>query len=130
MNNVGQVFVGKNSVSETRAGASVKHADSAGFGGFRGLMRSLAGQIDQSTDPADTRSLLRHGLPVIDSFSRAWQSIDAMTGEAVKSLPDDMRSLFLLQLAVSQAGVETQLLSAFGEAFSSTVKRVQQMGAG
>ncbi len=63
-------------------------------------------------------------------FVNRWEQTQKGTEKKINSLPKEARELFDLQLEVSRLGIQAQLVTKAGETLTSTVKRLQQMGAG
>ena len=62
-------------------------------------------------------------------FMESWDSSEKKVEQNVKKVGKDFQELFNLQLEVHKLSLKTHLVSRVGDAVSSTIRRVQQMGA-
>ena len=66
---------------------------------------------------------------ILNNFAASWEKAQRESEAKIKKLPSDYRPLLELQMTVHRLNLSSELVSRAGEAASSTVKKLQQMGS-
>lgn len=64
----------------------------------------------------------------VNTFLVDWQAMQGRNEKLLHELPPSFKPLFEAQLLVNRVSLESQLITKGAESFSSTLKRLQQMG--
>ncbi len=65
---------------------------------------------------------------ILNNFAASWEKAQRESEAKIKKMPSDYRPLLELQMTVHRLNLSSELVSRAGEAASSTVKKLQQMG--
>jgi len=65
----------------------------------------------------------------LSGFFSEWRDVHAKTVKSLDRLPKEAKEMMELQIAVNRLHLRTTLATKAGETFSSTLRRVQQMGS-
>lgn len=84
----------------------------------------------ERTKGSQAASLDGQGLKFLEDFVRDWSGADIRVQKEISKLPDQYKDVVKLQVLVNNLQMKSEIASKAGEAFASTVRRVQQLGSG
>lgn len=83
------------------------------------------------SDPAPGAEQLKEEvLSFLQQFSDHWQKAEQQSEKLIQELPSAVRPYFEAQLLINDLSLKCQLITRAGEAASTALRRVQQMGNG
>lgn len=124
--------LGINKLNLTSQVSKLETAEPADLTARKSGNTSAFGQLLHSLEPKPTQApenLSGQVEKALELFTRDWSGAERSLGQQIKSLPKSGRSFIELQLTFHRLHMSSEMFSKASETVSSTLRRLQQMGA-